>query len=335
MISFYQYKYGGYMSKEFEKLMLSHEEIDRDYVKDISTVKERVKEEIENADEFLSMLGSDEAAAKAFFDYSSSRPVKFSVLPVRKSDRLYVKKHTATQRPYYHAHSFYELIFVQNGKCECFSYPDGARYRIDKGGVCLCAPGSVHALARAGKKDVILKAVVPAKIFEEMLGENTLIARGVSRVFDNAGDRAIEYFQNFTRENGDLSSFARIAEKKWLALFIVELFRDKYEKGGDIVEKFDIYAEKNLKGATLEGFARFAGYNPDYVTRVLKRETGKTFKDNVSDMRMALAKSLLKNTDMSVESVAAESGYQNASGLYKQFIATFGMTPTQYRKSQR
>ena len=108
--------YGDIMSKEFNKLMNAHEVDDKDYVYDVEAVKDRIKEEFASADEFLSYIESDEKAAKAFFDYSGSKPYLFSVIPVRKSDRLYVKKHTATQRPYYHSHAFYEIIFVQNGK---------------------------------------------------------------------------------------------------------------------------------------------------------------------------------------------------------------------------
>ena len=127
------------MSKEFDKLMSAHEESDRYYIDDINEVRARIKDEFDNADEFLSYIESDEKAAKAFFDYSGSKPYLFSVIPVRKSDRLYVKKHTATQRPYYHSHAFYEIIFVQNGKCGFFHYPSGERYAIDRGSACLVA----------------------------------------------------------------------------------------------------------------------------------------------------------------------------------------------------
>lgn len=323
------------MSKEFDKLMSAHEESDRYYIDNINEVRARVKEEFENADEFLSYLEKDERAAKAFFDYSGSKPYSFSVIPIRKSDKLYVKKHTATQRPYYHSHSFYEIIFVQSGKCEFFDYPDGERIRIDKGDVCICAPESVHALLKAGKKDVILKAVIPCKVFDEITDKQTVVKEGEIRLFENAGDKAQSYFQNFMRENSQDQPLARIAEKSWLSLFLVELLSEKYIERGDIVRKFNIYINDNLKTASLVGFCKFAGYNPDHITRVLKRETGKTFKEKVTEIRLTEAKTLLMTTDMPVESIASETGYLNPSGFYKQFTATFGITPAQYRRAYR
>ena len=323
------------MSKEFEKLMFFHEESDRDYIHDINEIKARIAEEFEKADEFLTYLNADEKAAKAFFDYSGSKPYLFSVIPVRKSYRLYVKKHTATQRPYYHSHAFYEIIFVQNGKCGFFHYPSGERYAIDRGSVCLFAPGAVHALARAGERDVILKAVVPKEIFDGILLEDEKMGEGEIAVFENVGDRAQSYFLNFVAENGKDTPLSRVSERGWLALFLAELFREKEEKGGDIIEKLDIYLDNNLKNARLSDFAAYVGYAPDYVSRVIKRVTGTSFKEAVETEKLAYAKVLLCTTDMPVERVAAECGYANASGLYKQFTATYGITPAQYRESQR
>lgn len=327
--------YGGIMSKEFEKLMNAHEVDDKDYVNSVEQVKARIKDEFENYDEFLSYLESDEKAAEAFFDYSGGKPYLFSVIPVRKSDRLYVKKHTSTQRPYYHSHAFYEVIFVQNGKCGFFHYPSGERYAIDRGSACIVAPGAVHALARAGKRDVILKAVVPKEIFDGILLNDEKIEAGEIAVFENVGDRAQSCFLNFVAENGNDTPLSHISERGWLALFLTELYREKEEKGGDIIEKLDIYLGENLKNARLSDFAAYVGYNPDYVSRVIKRVTGTSFKEAVETEKLAQAKVLLSTTDMPVERVAAECGYANASGLYKQFTATYGITPARYRASKK
>lgn len=323
------------MSKEFDKLMSEHEECDRYYTDSTEEVKRRVKEEFENADEFLEYLGKDERAAKAFFDYSGTKPYSFSVIPIRKSDQFYVKKHTSTQRPYYHFHSFYEFVYVQQGKCGFYAFPNGEKYEIVKGDVCICAPDSVHAMARAGKKDVILKAVVPRDFIRELSGEAVLIGNGQIRIFENAGDRAGTYFQNFVRENGSDAPMSRVAEKGWFSLFLAELFREKRAVTGDIVKMFDSYMNDNIKNANLRSFSEFAGYNSDYLNRVIKRETGKTFGENVADLKLKKAKELLEKSDMSVERVAAETGYANPSGFYKQFVRTFGITPAQYRKSEK
>ena len=176
---------------------------------------------------------------------------------------------------------------------------------------------------------------VPKEIFDGILLEDEKMGEGEIAVFENVGDRAQSYFLNFVAENGKDTPLSRVSERGWLALFLAELFREKEEKGGDIIEKLDIYLDNNLKNARLSDFAAYVGYAPDYVSRVIKRVTGTSFKEAVETEKLAYAKVLLCTTDMPVERVAAECGYANASGLYKQFTATYGITPAQYRESQR
>ena len=190
-------------------------------------------------------------------------------------------------------------------------------------------------MARAGKRDVILKAVVPKEIFDGILLEDEKMGEGEIAIFENVGDRAQLYFQNFVAENGKDTPLSRVSERGWLALFLTELYREKEEKGGDIIEKLDIYLGENLKNARLSDFAAYVGYTPDYVSRVIKRVTGTSFKEAVETEKLAQAKVLLSTTDMPVERVAAECGYANASGLYKQFTATYGITPARYRKARK
>ena len=323
------------MSKEFEKLMCAHEESDKYYIESIKEIKARVKEEFENADEFLEYLESDEKTAQAFFDYSGTKPYSFRIIPVRKSNELYVKKHTSTQRPYYHSHAFYELIFVQSGKGAYFSYPQGEKIAISKGDVCLCAPGSINALARAAKKDVVIKFVIPAELSKACFPLSDLIENGEIKIFSDVGDKAASFLVNALKESGKSSKYCTEQQKAWLTLFFASITQEKEAVKGDVVQKFEKYVQSSLRTADLSGFAKFAGYNTDYAARLFKQATGKTFCAALTDLRLKRAKKLLKESDITVEGVALAVGFANASGLYKQFSASFGITPAKYRRSAK
>jgi 2-isopropylmalate synthase len=49
--------------------------------------------------------------------------------------------------------------------------------------------------------------------------------------------------------------------------------------------------------------------------------------------RLKRAKTLLKDTGKSIETVAGEIGYENVEHFNRLFKKTYGITPAQYRKS--
>ncbi len=57
-----------------------------------------------------------------------------------------------------------------------------------------------------------------------------------------------------------------------------------------------------------------------------------TFQDVVKEARMARARALLRETDQTVEAVAAEAGYENVEHFNRLFKKCYGMTPVQYRR---
>ena len=60
-----------------------------------------------------------------------------------------------------------------------------------------------------------------------------------------------------------------------------------------------------------------------------------TFVDYVQGIRMKKAKTLLKNTNMSVESIAEAVGYSNVEHFSRQFKKKYGLAPIQYRVEEK
>ena len=60
-----------------------------------------------------------------------------------------------------------------------------------------------------------------------------------------------------------------------------------------------------------------------------------TFGENLKQVRLKKASTLLKNGNMKVERVAEASGYQNVEHFNRLFKKKYGMTPVQYRTSAR
>ena len=81
-------------------------------------------------------------------------------------------------------------------------------------------------------------------------------------------------------------------------------------------------------------FAQELGYDLYWLSRIIKRHTGKNYKDLLQEKRLNQAAYLLQNTSLSVTDIGLNVGYHNFSYFYKIFKARFGMSPRCYRLSR-
>ena len=91
------------------------------------------------------------------------------------------------------------------------------------------------------------------------------------------------------------------------------------------------YIQTDYKSATLTAFCAQHKMDLYTVSRIVKKQTGSTFKQLVEARRMDQAGFLLKNTSLTVEEIAINTGYENLSFFYRLFQKKYGMTPRQYR----
>jgi two-component system response regulator YesN len=92
------------------------------------------------------------------------------------------------------------------------------------------------------------------------------------------------------------------------------------------------YVSLNLdKRITLEEVAELLHLNASYFSRLFKKETGETFIEYVTRMKVERAKELLDQTSFSVGKICEMLGYDNQSYFIKIFKAHTGMTPIVYK----
>lgn len=288
-----------------------------------------VRREFSNADELLRaaqemrLRPSDFFAAEHFPD--------LPVLPRRTADRFAIRKHTASQRPYLHAQDFYELICVLHGSCTQ-SFAGAPPLRLRAGEAVLLAPGSVHKLARAGAEDLILKLILPPPLFDAL----AILPRpqeGSATLFSPSDETFRFLLLALLREQTEGDEQSERATDALLLLLFTELRRSREADPPRTDEALERYLAAHFRTASLADFAARSHYSADYAGRRIRRATGKSFSQLANEYRLRMAAKLLAETPMAVEAIAAEVGYADPSGLYKQFAALFGMTPGEYRRS--
>lgn len=92
------------------------------------------------------------------------------------------------------------------------------------------------------------------------------------------------------------------------------------------------YIEQHIgEDISLNDVANFVGLSPAYVSRTFKENTGHNFVEYLNTCRVAQAKQLLKNTQMSIKEIGFNSGFNSMQTFIRTFKKLENCTPSQYR----
>lgn len=94
------------------------------------------------------------------------------------------------------------------------------------------------------------------------------------------------------------------------------------------------YIKNDYMNVTLDTLSEEFHLSKPYLSKYIKEKAGMTFQEAVRKERMKKARTLLRETDQTVETVAAEVGYENVEHFNRLFKKNYGLTPVQYRKQE-
>lgn len=92
------------------------------------------------------------------------------------------------------------------------------------------------------------------------------------------------------------------------------------------------YANDKL---SLNMVAKQVNVSPNYFSRIFSRETGCTFTEYLTKIRMEKAKERLMCTNHKATEIAYEVGYKDSHYFSYLFKKTVGCTPREYRMRDR
>lgn len=110
-------------------------------------------------------------------------------------------------------------------------------------------------------------------------------------------------------------------------------FDDGHTGHSQLMEQVFRYIDQHyMNDIRISDMAAILYLNASYLSTLIRKETGKTYTDILTEKRIACAKELLSNTDKTVIEVAHMVGYQEYSHFNTIFKRNLGVTPAQYRK---
>ena len=271
-------------------------------------------------------------------------------------DQAYAIVHPRYSYPLLHNHDYVEIVYMAAG--HCVNLFENTSLSMNAGDVCILAPGPMHALSCTNDESCIINLMVNRQFFDRrflhILQGGKLLAEYLEgMLFDR---EASPYILIHTEEDPWLRELARrvlteITRTEYgyeysisllTGQFLLHLVRE-YEKkaivpGGsnhtrnDLVVGILNYLSVNFNRTSLNETARFFGYSPAYLSRILHEKTGKTFHSIIAQMQVDRAVRLMNEGQRSFTEIAQEIGCFDTSHFNKKFKAVYGISPRQYLK---
>lgn len=256
----------------------------------------------------------------------------------------------------FHRHDFFYFNFTYEGEYGSVSCQCGNCITIRQGELYAGQPFAGHALCVHDNKNVTIIGVLIQKqtFFRSFLPLLSSNFRLFHFFLVPSSNRFSDEFIHFRLENDcAIRTLLKMmvieyANKKAdtqdilkpLALaFLVQIERQyaaEYpapEPSG-ISEQVLQYMSSHSDVATLKCIASHFSYHPNYLSSLLRRETGKSFSELLLAQRMEKAALLLSETGLSVEEIAPMLGYGNSSNFYKAFRKYYRCSPRKYIQSK-
>lgn len=120
--------------------------------------------------------------------------------------------------------------------------------------------------------------------------------------------------------------------EKDLCMFLTEV--KKQHEHYLIVEAKRFIQDNYMNNIGLNEVAEHLNLSPKYFSNFFKKNTGINFSDYITQIRMSMAKKLLKETNYKVYEIASLVGYENAFYFSKIFKMNFGLTPKEFLRNQ-
>lgn len=174
----------------------------------------------------------------------------------------------------------------------------------------------------------------------------------ISQLKKRCADFMIQLYENFSEMGIEFSEQTTITEtiseimgnSSWKGIYqyiisffksVVESVKDKPGKNEYIViAKIRQYIQDNLhRTITLEELSGEVYLSPKYVSALVKKHTGSTITDIITDTRIEKAKEYLRDIRLKTYEVAEKVGFGDPQYFSQVFKRVTGMTPKDYRKS--
>jgi len=253
-----------------------------------------------------------------------------------------------------HSHNYVEVVYMCSGSTTQIA--NGKRIELRQGELLFFGQGARQEILPAGEDDIAVNFIILPQFFDrtlEMLDETETPLRKF--IVDCLGNNnaGFLYFQVadvlpvqnlienliWTLTKGASPNRRSICQTTMGLLFMQLLScTDRLVSATSeeaAVVKVLRYIEENYRAGSLTEIAGLLHYDLYWLSREIKRRTGKTYQTLLQERRLTQAVYFLEHTSLRVDEIGQAVGYSNLSYFHRIFQEKYGLTPKKYRDAKR
>ena len=250
-----------------------------------------------------------------------------------------------------HTHDYVEVVYMCTG--QTVHIVNGRQICLEQGDLLFLNQSCTHEICTAGEKDLAVNFIVLPEFFYTTLSalgeEETPLNRFLLDCLTgrDSGSGYLHFrvshvppIQNLV-ENllwtllGETPLKRKVSQLTMALLFLqlVGMTDNLVSRDGEDTAILQVlrYVETEYATGNLAELAQRLHYDVSWLSREIKRKTGRTFTQLIQAKRLAQAAFLLKNTAMKVSDISQTVGYENISYFHRIFSETYGRSPKTYR----
>lgn len=261
--------------------------------------------------------------------------------------RLHVNRVAENYPPHWHIP--YEVIMpTRNGYCvRCTNQ----EFHLNEGDILIICPGVVHELIAPSEGERVIFQPAMSRIpLKELEILNSIISPAIlisPETYPSIHTHIQTLMHHICDEHfADLPYAEAAIYSHFLEILVCigrnhaeqtqQSFEAKGSKQKEYMEKFlfisNYINEHFAENLTLEEVASLAGFSKYHFTRLFKQYADTSFYKYLNQKRIAHAKNLLLDPNLSVIEVALQSGFSSLSAFTRMFRIMNNCTPTEFRK---
>lgn len=266
---------------------------------------------------------------------------------------IQVRTHTRFVHFPAHKHNYIEVIYMCSGSTQ--HVISGEDVQLYQGELLFLNQAVTQEIYPAGESDIAVNFIILPEFFDlvlKMMGQeqNQLRDFIVDCLRGENSSSGYLYFkvadilpiqnlvENLIWTIVNKQSNMRSINQTTMGLLILQLMNhmDKLETGGNsdeqkLIIKVLSYIEEHYRDGELQALANHLYYDLYWLSKEIKKRTGRTYTELLQTKRLNQAAYLLNTTTLPIADVSIAIGYDNIAYFHRIFRKRFGVTPRTYR----